>query len=82
MSAIEAEQMGEDNITDFIAISYSSPDYIGHNFGPQSKEVQDTYIKLDAELSRLFNALDQKLARAITLCSYLQTMALQKILFE
>ncbi len=63
LSAIEAEQMGEDNITDFIAISYSSPDYIGHNFGPQSKEVQDTYIKLDAELSRLFNALDQKIGK-------------------
>lgn len=61
LSALSAEQLGEDDYVDFMAVSYSSTDYIGHNFGPQSKEVQDTYIKLDAELSRLFKALDDKL---------------------
>lgn len=59
IAAIDAEKLGKDEVTDFLAISFSSPDYIGHNFGPQSKEVQDTYIKLDQELARLFAKLDK-----------------------
>lgn len=62
-SAIDAEDLGGDAITDFLAISFSSPDYIGHNFGPQSKEVQDTYIRLDKEIERLLNTLDQKVGK-------------------
>lgn len=60
LEAMDNEDLGEDDITDFLAISYSSTDYIGHNFGPQSKEVQDTYIRLDMELERLFAELDKK----------------------
>jgi len=58
LTAIHAEGLGEDDITDFLAISYSSPDYIGHNFGPQSKEVQDNYVRLDLEIARLLDSLD------------------------
>ena len=61
LAAIESENLGNDEITDFLAVSYSSPDYIGHGFGPQSIEVQDTYLRLDRELARLFDALDTKL---------------------
>lgn len=61
LASIEGEDLGADDITDFLAISFSSPDYIGHNFGPQSKELQDQYIKLDQELGRLFKTLDDKL---------------------
>lgn len=63
LAAVAGENLGEDAITDFLAVSFSSPDYIGHNFGPQSKEVQDTYLRLDRELARLFNALDAKLGK-------------------
>lgn len=63
LSAIDAEGLGADAITDFLAISFSSPDYIGHNFGPQSKEVQDTYVRLDKEIERLLNALDSKVGK-------------------
>ena len=63
ISAVDAEKLGQDNTPDFLAVSYSSTDYIGHNFGPQSKEVQDTYIRLDRELSKLFDALDQKVGK-------------------
>lgn len=63
LAALAGESLGEDAITDFLAISFSSPDYIGHNFGPQSKEVQDTYLRLDRELARLFSALDAKLGK-------------------
>uniref|UniRef100_UPI00404791B3 alkaline phosphatase PafA n=3 Tax=Roseivirga sp. TaxID=1964215 RepID=UPI00404791B3 len=63
LASIEAEKLGEDAITDFLAISYSSTDYVGHNFGPQSKEVQDIYLRLDKDLATLFAALDAKLGK-------------------
>lgn len=59
LAAIAGENLGEDDITDFLTLSYSSTDYVGHNFGVNSKEVQDTYIRLDKDLERLFNYLDQ-----------------------
>lgn len=62
-AAIEAEQMGADSITDFLAISLSSPDYIGHAFGPNSVEVEDNYIKLDRELGAFFAYLDKKVGK-------------------
>lgn len=58
LAAIEGEQLGKDDYTDVLALSYSSPDYVGHNFGVNSKEVQDTYLRLDKDLERLFNYLD------------------------
>tara|TARA_R110001599_G_scaffold353271_1_gene591346 strand:- start:4869 stop:6500 length:1632 start_codon:yes stop_codon:yes gene_type:complete len=61
--ALDAENLGQDNTPDFLAVSYSSTDYVGHNFGPLSKEVQDTYVRLDRELARLFKALDQKVGK-------------------
>jgi len=44
-----------------LAISYSSTDYVGHMFGVDSKEIQDTYIRLDLEIARLLNELDERL---------------------
>jgi len=63
IEAIEGEKMGQDDITDFLALSFSSTDYIGHGFGPRSVEVQDTYIKLDQEIARLFKHLDEKVGK-------------------
>jgi predicted AlkP superfamily pyrophosphatase or phosphodiesterase len=59
IAAIKGEQLGEDEITDVLAVSFSSTDYVGHNFGVNSKEVEDTYIRLDKDLERLFNYLDE-----------------------
>ncbi len=61
LAAIEGEEMGKDPITDFLAISFSSTDYIGHQFGPYSVEIEDTYLKLDAEIARLLKYLDEKI---------------------
>lgn len=58
LAAIEGEQLGKDAITDVLAVSFSSTDYVGHNFGVNSKEVEDTYIRLDKDLERLFLYLD------------------------
>lgn len=63
LAAIDGEGLGADATTDFLAVSFSSPDYIGHNFGPRSKEVQDTYIRLDKEIARLLSALDSKVGK-------------------
>jgi hypothetical protein len=62
-AALDAEGLGRDSITDFLAISLSSPDYIGHSFGPNSVEVEDTYIKLDEEIASFLNYLDQKVGK-------------------
>ena len=63
IEALEKELLGADSITDFLAISYSSTDYVGHKYGVNSKEIQDTYIRLDADLQRLFKALDERVGK-------------------
>lgn len=60
LEAIEAEELGADIIPDFLSISFSSTDYVGHKFGVNSKEVQDTYLRLDQDLARLLDYLDRK----------------------
>ncbi len=63
IAALEGENLGQDTITDFLAVSFSSTDYVGHKFGVNSKEVQDTYIRLDQDLEKLFNRLDQQVGK-------------------
>ncbi|GAC1537471.1 MAG: alkaline phosphatase family protein [Sediminibacterium sp.] len=62
-STLQAEQMGEHEVTDFLAVSFSSTDYVGHAFGPNSWEVLDTYVRLDETLGNLFDYLDQTIGR-------------------
>jgi predicted AlkP superfamily pyrophosphatase or phosphodiesterase len=61
--ALVSEQLGKDDITDLLAISFSSPDYIGHSFGPNSWETLDSYVKLDAVIAQLFASLDQQVGK-------------------
>lgn len=58
LAALKGEALGQDEDTDVLAISFSSTDYVGHNFGVNSKEVEDTYIRLDKDLERLLDTLD------------------------
>ncbi len=60
MAAVIGEDLGRDEFTDLLAVSFSSTDYVGHAFGPHSKEIQDTYIRLDQELERFFTFLDEE----------------------
>ncbi len=62
-SAVAGEKLGMGSETDFLAISFSSTDYIGHNFGPTSVEVQDTYLRLDRNLADLFAYLDANVGK-------------------
>ncbi len=59
-AAIEAEQLGADTTPDVLALSFSNTDYAGHQFGPQAMEVQDTYLRLDEDIARLLNYLDEQ----------------------
>ncbi|NLP56810.1 alkaline phosphatase PafA [Lutibacter sp. B1] len=62
-AAIIGENLGKSDYTDFIAISYSSTDYVGHQFGVNAKELEDTYIRLDKDLERLLNFLDTQVGK-------------------
>jgi predicted AlkP superfamily pyrophosphatase or phosphodiesterase len=57
-SLVEALQLGKHDGVDVLAISFSSPDLIGHAFGPNSHEVEDTYARLDLTMGALFDRLD------------------------
>ena len=61
--AIINEQLGADAITDLLTVSFSSPDYIGHAFGPNSIEQEDDYLRLDKELGDLLDFLDTKIGK-------------------
>lgn len=58
LALIEGEQLGKKGLTDMLTISFSSPDYIGHQFGPQSMEVMDNYLRLDRDIADLLTYLD------------------------
>jgi predicted AlkP superfamily pyrophosphatase or phosphodiesterase len=58
LAAIQAEKLGKGTDTDFLAVSFSSTDYAGHAFGPNSVEVQDVYLRLDRDLADLLTFLD------------------------
>jgi hypothetical protein len=62
-AAIVSENLGKDSVTDFLTLSFSTSDYIGHNFGPNSVEQEDNYLRLDKDLGDLFDFLDSKVGR-------------------
>jgi len=62
-AAIESEKLGKGKYTDFLAVSLSSTDYIGHQFGPNSVEVEDCYLRLDKDLGAFFTYLDASVGK-------------------
>ena len=57
-AAIENEDLGTNEFTDLLSIGLSSTDHVGHRYGPASIEVQDTYLRLDQDLEKFLNYLD------------------------
>lgn len=57
------EGLGQDDVPDFLGVSLSSPDKIGHPFGPYSREVTDTLLRMDLGLGALFRLLDEKVGK-------------------
>jgi predicted AlkP superfamily pyrophosphatase or phosphodiesterase len=63
LEVLQKEEMGKDEITDFLALSYSSTDYVGHQFGINAIETEDTYIRLDLEIKRLIEYLNKNVGK-------------------
>lgn len=59
--AIDNESLGQHTDPDLLAVSYSTPDYVGHLFGPQSQEAQDTMLRLDQSIAGLIQYIDKKI---------------------
>jgi predicted AlkP superfamily pyrophosphatase or phosphodiesterase len=62
-AAIEGNQLGSGKVTDFLTINCASTDYVGHMFGPNSIEVEDTYLRLDKDLASFLTYLDTKIGK-------------------
>lgn len=63
MAAVNGEQLGADAVTDMLTVSLSSPDYIGHAYGPNSIEAEDGFLRLDKDLGDFLNFLDTKVGK-------------------
>ncbi|MFT3701576.1 MAG: alkaline phosphatase family protein [Agriterribacter sp.] len=62
-AAIEGYDLGGGKFTDFLAVSFSSPDAIGHTYGPNSIEQEDDYLRLDKDLADFFSYLDKRFGK-------------------
>jgi predicted AlkP superfamily pyrophosphatase or phosphodiesterase len=60
LAALRGEGLGKDGVTDFLAVSFSSTDIIGHYYGPRSVEVEDAYLRIDLDIADLLEALDSE----------------------
>jgi len=65
--ALVEEQLGQDAVTDYLSISFSSTDYVGHVFGPSSLEAEDNILRLDRTLANLFAFVDKQVGLDNTL---------------
>jgi predicted AlkP superfamily pyrophosphatase or phosphodiesterase len=62
-AAILGEKLGADDFTDLLAISLSTPDYVGHSFGPNSVEAEDIFLRLDRDLGDFLRFLDKEVGK-------------------
>lgn len=63
IAAIDAMGLGQREGTDYLGVSFSALDLVGHKFGPNSHEVQDTLVRADETIGRLLAHLDAKVGR-------------------
>ncbi len=63
LSCMKNENLGKGNTTDFLAISYSTPDIAGHAFGPYAVEMEDMYLRLDMEIEKLLTELEKQVGK-------------------
>lgn len=64
---IENEAIGEDDVTDYLSVSFSSTDYVGHFFGPSSLEMEDNLLRLDQTIAALLKYVDERIGLDNTL---------------
>ena len=66
-AALLSEKLGQGDHTDYLSVSFSSTDYVGHVFGPSSLEAEDNILRLDRTLAELFEFVDSHVGLANTL---------------
>ena len=64
---IENENLGQDDVTDYLSVSFSATDYVGHVFGPSSLESEDNLLHLDRTLAELLSFVDSAVGHDRTL---------------
>ena len=60
---LKEEKLGKDDVTDFLAVSFSATDNIGHRFGPSSVEIADAIMRLDRDIEKLLNYLNDSIGK-------------------
>ena len=60
LSVIETESVGADEVTDLVLVNLKAPDFVGHQYGPDSAETRETLAELDRQLTRLTDVLEKK----------------------
>ncbi|WP_299643041.1 alkaline phosphatase family protein [uncultured Ruegeria sp.] len=91
---IDAEQVGADEVTDYLSVSLSSTDYVGHIFGPSSLEAEDNFVRLDQSIADLLAHVEATVGLENTLIvlsadhgapehpGYLATLGIEAGLFD
>ncbi len=79
LKLIENEGLGTDDVTDFLTVCYSSTDYIGHRFGPSSFESADALFRLDKDVEKLLNYLNDKIGKKNVLVYFTSTHGISEI---
>jgi predicted AlkP superfamily pyrophosphatase or phosphodiesterase len=59
-AALAGERLGEDSDTDVLTVSFSANDIVGHRFGPYSQEVMDITLRVDRQIARLLDFVDER----------------------
>ncbi len=63
LEAIDRMELGKDEYPDVLCLSFSGPDYCGHQFGIHAEETEDMYLRLDGQITRLLRTLDEKFGK-------------------
>ncbi len=76
---IDNENLGQDDVTDYVAVCYSSTDYVGHRFGPSSVESADALLRLDKDIEVLLNHLNDKVGKKNVLVYFTSSHGISEI---
>ena len=68
--AIVNEQLGKDDDTDVLTVSFSANDYVGHRFGPYSQEVMDVTLRTDRQIATLLDFVQAQVGLSNTLVAF------------
>jgi predicted AlkP superfamily pyrophosphatase or phosphodiesterase len=68
--AIINEQLGQDDDTDVLSVSFSANDYVGHRFGPYSQEVMDVTLRIDRTIASLLDFVNERVGLSNTLIAF------------